>query len=74
MGKKMKYNDYEAYCAKYDFVLKGIRAKNVYMTAKYSEEEFTEIYSKIRQNRLDLRRDRIVQHIVYRQKRYYDLI
>lgn len=73
MGKKMRYNDYEAYCAKYDFVFNNIKAKNVYMTAKYSEEEFTEIYAKIKQNRLDLKRDRIVQYIVYRQKRYFDL-
>lgn len=67
---------YEAYCKKYDFVLKGIRAKNTYMTEKYTEQEFTEIYDKIRKNRVDWKdypRDRIIQYIVFRQKRFFEL-
>ena len=67
---------YESYCRRYDFVLKGIRAKNTYMTEKYTEEEFMEIYNNIRKNRLDWKdypRDRIIQYIVYRQKRLFDL-
>lgn len=68
---------YEAYSRRYDFVFKGIRAKNVYMTAKYTEQEFTELYNKIIETRLDWKdytRDRIIQYIVYRQKRYFDLV
>lgn len=67
---------YVAYCKKYDFVLKGIRAKNTYMTDKYTEDEFNDIYTKIRETRLDWKdypRDRIIQYIVFRQKRYFDL-
>lgn len=70
---KSKLTEYEAYCKKYDYVLSNIKAKNTYMTEKYSEDEFKNIYEKVKKNRLDLPRNRIIQYIVYRQKRFFDL-
>lgn len=50
-----------------------MKAKNQYITEMYTESEFSTIYEKAKANLTDIPKDRIIQYIVYRQKKYIEL-
>lgn len=66
--------DYQAYLIKYEFVKNGIRSKNVIMEEPYTEQEFSVIYEKYKQNMPKTARNQILNYICYRQKKLKNLI
>lgn len=64
---------YEAYKNKYQSIKSAMKLKTQTITDIYSEEEFNAIYERAQKALPDYTKDRVIQLIVSRQKKYIEL-